>query len=174
MIEGAHQVEAFVGQRKALAMAQHRPRQFQAGDAVHDFGLDRHEVLEVELVRHLEQRPVAVALLALGMMERPGGVARQRLDRRRRRLDLEVGANVFADGQREGKLPGFESILEPRRQRDVGGDLGAVERHRRIGLDRARDVALHEQALAVIERRQRVVAGAQVGRLPRPRRTGRR
>ena len=92
VIEGAHQVEAFIGQRKALAMAQHRPRQLQAGDAVDHFGLDRHEVLEVELVRHLEQRPVAVTLLALGMMERPGGVARQRLDRRRRRLDLEVGA----------------------------------------------------------------------------------
>jgi hypothetical protein len=73
-------------------MAQHRPRQFEARDAVHDFRLDRHEVLEVELVRHLEQRPVAMTLLALGMMERPGGVARQRLDRRRRRLDLEVGA----------------------------------------------------------------------------------
>ena len=91
VIERPHQVEAFVGQRKAFAMAQHRPRQLQARHAIDDFGLDRHEMLEVELVRHLEQRPVAVTLLALGMMERPRRVARQRLDRRRRRLDLEVG-----------------------------------------------------------------------------------
>ena len=36
---------------------------------------------------------------------------------------------------------------------------------RRIGLDRARDVALHEQPLAVVERRQLVVARAQRGHL---------
>src|SRR6266436_4313829 len=76
----------------APVLRSRRPRELQARDAVHDFRLDRHEMFEVELVRHLEQRPVAMTLLALGIMECPGGVARQRLDRRRRRLDLEVGA----------------------------------------------------------------------------------
>ncbi len=103
-----------------------------------------------------------MTLLALGMVERPGGVAGQRLERRRRRLDLEVGTQEFADGQCEGKLPGFEAVFQSRRHIGFDRDLGAVERQRRIGLEGARDVALHEQALAVVERRQRVVASAEI------------
>ena len=74
MIEGTDEVEAFVGQREAFAMTQHGPRQAQARDAVDDLGLDRHEVLEVELVRDLEQRPVAPTLPARPLVvpaERP-------------------------------------------------------------------------------------------------------
>ncbi len=78
MVEGAHEVEALVGERKPLAMPQQRPRQLHADDAIDRLGLDRHEMLEVELVRHLEQRPVVMALLALGMMQRPGSIPRQR------------------------------------------------------------------------------------------------
>ena len=128
VIERAHQVEAFVGQRKALAMTQHRPRQLQARDAVDHLGLDRHEMLEVELVRHLEQRPVAVALLALGMMQRPGGVARQRLDRGRRRLDLEVGAD-HGRGTASAKASSHASSPSSSRDRQI--DLGRDRWRRR-------------------------------------------
>ena len=118
VIERAHEIVARVGQREALAMAQQRPRQLHARHAVDHLGLDRHEMLEVELVRHLEQRPVAMTPLALGMMQRPGGVARQRLDLGRRRLDLELRADQLADLQREGELPRFEAVLDPHRQID--------------------------------------------------------
>ncbi len=47
-------------------------------------------------------------------------------------------------------------------QFDVGGDACAVERRRGIGLDGARDVALHEEPLAVVERCQAAVTAAQI------------
>jgi hypothetical protein len=164
MIERAHQIEALVGQRKALAMPQHRARQLHAGHAIDDLGLDRHEVLEVELVWHLEQRAIEVSLLAFRIVQRPGGVARQRLDLGRRRLDLELRPDQLANLERKGQLPGLEPGLERDGKAHGGRDGSAVERRRDIGLEGAGNVALHEQALAVVEGRQAAVAGAQLGR----------
>jgi len=121
-------------------------------------------MLEVELVRHLEQRPVLVAAPALGMMQRPRGVARQRLDLGRRRLDLELRADGLANSEGERQLPGFEPGLERDRKAHRSRDGSAVESGGGLGLERAGDVALHEQALAVVERRQPAMAGAQLGR----------
>ncbi len=61
---------------------------------------------------------VAMPPLALGMMQRPGGVTRQRLDLGRRRSDLELGANQRAHLQRESEFPLLETVLEPHGQID--------------------------------------------------------
>jgi hypothetical protein len=58
-------------------MAQQRPRQLHARHAIHDLGLDRHQMLEVELMRDLEQRPVAMTPLAFGSVKGPGGITRE-------------------------------------------------------------------------------------------------
>ncbi len=166
VIERAHRIEARIGQCKSLAVTQQRPRQLEPGHAVDDFRLDRHEMLEVELVRHLEERPVAMARLAFGAVQRPGGVLRQRLDPGRRLVDLELRTQRVAHGEREGELPRFE-IGERHRQGNRRRHRRPVERRRRIGLDRARDVALHEQPLAVVERREPGIALAQRGNLRR-------
>ena len=161
MVQRPHQIEALVGEGKALAMAQHRPRQLHARHTVDDLGLEWNEMLEVELVRHLEQRPVLMPALALGMMQRPGGVARQRLCLGRRRFDLEFRPDQLTDGEREGQFPGFQPLVE--RDGKVHGlrDGGAIQSGRHLGLDGAGDVALHEEALAVVERRQPDMAGTE-------------
>ena len=100
-------------------------------------------------------------LLAVGAVQRPGGVAGQRLELGRRRLDLEFRADQLAHLEREGELPGFEIVLDLHRQLDAR----PLERRRGVGLDGARDVALHEQPLAVVERRKLHVHRAQRPRL---------
>ena len=90
LVERMIEVEALVGEREALAVTQ-RARELQPAHAIHNLGLERHQVLEVEPVRHLEQHAGAMARAALGVMQRPGGVARQRLDFRRRRLLARSG-----------------------------------------------------------------------------------
>ncbi len=166
MIERAAEIEAMVGERETLAMAQHRPRQAHTRDAVDDLGFDRNQMLEVELVRHFEERSVMVTALALGMVQRPGGILGERGDLGRRRLDLELRTDQLAHTQCESQFPRFQAGgLE--RQTDIRRDCGAIERRRRFGLDGACDVALHEEPLAVVERRQRGVACAQRRRLGR-------
>ena len=143
-------------------MTQQRPRQLHAGDAVDDLGLDRHQMRGIDLVRHLEQRTVMVPPLAFGMMQRPGGIFGEGRDRGRRRLDLEFGADEFAYRESEGQLPGLQIGRRVERQADVCGHRRAVERRRRLRLDGARRIALHEQTLAVVERRQPAVAAAKL------------
>ena len=163
MIERAHQVEALIGEREALAMAQHRPRQLHAGHAIDDLGLDRHQMLEVELVRHLEERTVEMPLLPFRIVQRPGGVLGEGGDLRGRRLDLELCPDQVADGQREGQFPGFQPVGELYRQRKSRRDGRAVERGGDVRLEGARDVALHEEPLAVVERRQATMTFPQRG-----------
>ena len=161
VVERAGGIEALVGQREALAVTQHRPRQLHARDAVDHLGLDRHQMLEVELVRHLEQRPVAVPPLAVGAVQRPGGILRQRLDLGCRLVDLELGADQAAHLDGEGEFPRLDTVGR------IGADIDRGLRAHRIGLDRARDVALHEQPLAVVERRELRIAAAQAGDVAR-------
>ena len=166
MVERTDQVEAAVGQRKTFAMTQQRSRQLHARNAVDNFGLDRHEMFRIELVRHLEQRTVAMALLAVGIVQCPRGVTGECLDLRRRLIDLELRTDEITDGKCERKLtvlqiPGRKRCkVDVRRNRRR--DAVAVQRRRDIGLDGAGDVALHEQPLAVVERRQPVVPAAQL------------
>src|SRR5690348_12365687 len=102
-------------------------------------------MLEVELVRDLEQRSVAMAPLAFGIVQGPGGIAYERLDLRCRRLDLELRADQAAHGERESEFPGFQPVLELGRHLDRRRYFAAIEGSRDIGLDRARHIALHEQ-----------------------------
>ena len=102
-----------------------------------------------------------MTFLALGVMQRPGGIARQRLDLRRRRLDLEFRTQAIAHGQRKSELPFLQPVGQPGRQAERRSDVVSVEGGRRIGFDRARDIALHEQPLAVVKRRQPRMTAAQ-------------
>ena len=55
MVERAGEIGAGIGQREAVARAAMRARQLEHRDAVDHLGLDRHQMVRVDLVRHLEQ-----------------------------------------------------------------------------------------------------------------------
>src|SRR5206468_8551104 len=107
--------------------------------------------LEVELVRHLEQRSVAMPTLAFGRMQGPRRVAGERVDARRRGLNLELGAELLAHRLGEGEFPGLDAILRTCADRGLAGHCGAVERGCAVRLDRTRRVALHEEPFAVVQ-----------------------
>ena len=66
LVERARQVGARVGQRKPVAAPPFVFGQPQHRDAVTLDGLDRHEMMHVEPMRHLEQHAAAVLAPAFG------------------------------------------------------------------------------------------------------------
>ena len=100
MIERTGEIGAGIGQREAVAQTAMRARQLEHGHAVHHFGLDRNEMVRVDLVRQLEQDAGLVQLLALRRMRRPGGVAGGEVERRGvLRLGLHPGIDAFGEAQ---------------------------------------------------------------------------
>ena len=65
VIERAGEIHSGIGERKAVARAPLRRRQLEHGDAVDHLGLDRHEMIGIDLVRHLEQHAALVPALAV-------------------------------------------------------------------------------------------------------------
>ncbi len=129
-------------------------RQAQHGNAVALDGLDRHEVLRVELVRHVEQRAVAVPRLAGFAQRRPGGVALREVELAR----LLVAAPRLDVG---GEAALVERPAHRLFQRGAQG--GGVEAGR-VGVG-AHRLALHEQALAGVDRVEAGGARGDVGHL---------
>ncbi len=159
LVERAGEVGAAVGQRKAFALAPFVLGQAQHRDAVARDGLDRHEMLHVEPLRHLEQHAAAVLFPALGRQSGPGGVALRQVER-------GGVAGFVVEPARD--MPGIAPL--PRRDAIDGAaaqrvqllrEGRAVDRRRVCLLDALDRAALHEQPLDRIERRQRVVARLQ-------------
>ncbi len=136
-----------------------RGRQLQHGDAVDHLGLDRHQMLRIDLVGNLEQHAALVGVLALRRVRRPGGITGG--DVKRGRV-LGLGQHPALDRNGEIEFGQFaaEQRLEFAPKRAV-----RVERRGLFGRIFLRRTALHEQSLHGIERRQRVVAALELGHL---------
>ena len=81
VIERAGEIGAGIGEREAVARAAMLGWQLEHGDAIDDFGLDRNEMVRIDLVRHFEQNAAFMPALALRRVRRPGGVARREIER---------------------------------------------------------------------------------------------
>ncbi len=149
LTERAGEIGTGVGQRETFAAAQ--VVQAMQRDAVARRGCERHEALEIELLRCLEQHAGGVALLAGRRVRRPGGIAQGEVQRRR------VGGFVLLPGEHAASEREFGE-----RFADGVGQLalesGPVQACRRVGLDLVHRLALHEQALHRVERGESVMA----------------
>ena len=102
--------------RETVARAPMLRTKAQHGDAVPFDRLDRHEVMHVEAVRHLEQKPASVLGLPLGRQRRPGGVFERRVEGQFvRRLVVEPARHAFGIAQfpSEDALPRREIARRP-------------------------------------------------------------
>ncbi len=81
VIERAGEIGAGIGEREAVAHAAMLGRQLEHGRAIDDFGLDRNQMVRIDLVRHLEQNAAFMPVPALQRVCRPGGVARREIER---------------------------------------------------------------------------------------------
>ena len=150
LVERAGEIGAGIGQREAVAQAPLLLGQAQHGDAVLDHRLDRHEMIGIDLVRHLEEHARLVPFLALGRERRPGGVARGEIER--------CGICFFIAEPAIDR--GGKTLLGQRRADQIferTAQLVAVDRRRLRGRNALHRAALHEEALHRIERRKRVV-----------------
>ena len=161
VIERAGEIGAGIGQREAVAGAAVRLGQLEHRHAVDRFGLDRHEMERIDLVRHLEQHAALVGALAFRRMGRPGGIACGGVERGGVfGLGLHPAIDMFGEAQ-FGELAA-DQRFDLAAQRAVG-----VERRGLVGRIFLGGAALHEQPLDGVERRQRVVTAAQLGKLAR-------
>ncbi len=152
LVEGANQVGAGVGERETVAMVQPLAGHARDGHAVPRDRLGRHQMSGVDLARRSKNDVAGVPFPAGRRVERPGGVAEGEVE------GAGVGPLV---GQPLHDLGGVSDLVQRRAQ--VGGErpfqrrtIEPCGRLRRVRLGRA---ALHEQALAGIERREAQVAG---------------
>ena len=163
LVERADEIRAAVGQRKAVAAAPLVLGQPQHRDPVALDGLDRHQMMHVEPVRHFEQHAAPVLAPALGRQCRPGGVALSRCQRRRiPSLILEPVRDAF----------GIAPLPRLRRWRaqqivELAREPRSVDRDGVGLLDSLGGAALHEQPLDRIERRQLVMTRLQLPDLGR-------
>ena len=150
LVERRLEVHAVVGEAEAFAPAEPGFRQF---DGVHALlarrpGVDQPQ--RVEARRLLEQHAGRMALSAFRVVERPGRIARRRLQR------LGRGGLVGEPAHH----PLREDLLRDR-QRHMGAERGlhrrAVQRGGLRRAHRARGAALHEEPLAAIDGRERRV-----------------
>ncbi len=81
VVERAGEVHARIGERKAVTGAAMRRRQLEHRHPVDHLGLDRHQMVRIDLVRHLEQDAALVQPLAFRRVRRPGSVAGGELER---------------------------------------------------------------------------------------------
>ena len=168
VVERAGEIGALIGQREAVARAPMRRRQLEHGDAVDDLGLDRHQMLRIDLVRDLEQHAALVGLLPLRRVCCPGGVARRDVKRGRvLGLGLHPALDRVAKSSSVNSPPSNAS--SSRRSAPFGLNVGGL-----LGRIFLRRAALHEQPLHRVERRQRVMAALELGHLAAQCRTARR
>ena len=154
LVQRRLEVHAAVGEREALAPAQPLAGQFQPVRAVFrpDLGIDQPQGIDAGGL--LEQHAARVPRPALGMVERPGRIARRRLQRPAR---VRLVGEPAEHGRGECLLLHRHRHMGPQRRLD-----GLSVKVRRLGrLDRPGGAALHEQPLAAIDRRQRGVAPGQ-------------
>ena len=151
LVERRLEVHAVIGEREALAPAQPRLREFVSLRAVLHALLGFDQAHGIDAPRLPEQHAVAVAHASLRVVERPGRVARRRLQLLARiRLVPEPAQHRLG----EGLLLDRNRHMRPERRLD----RRAVERGRLRRLHRPRGAALHEQPLAAIDRGERGVA----------------
>jgi len=160
LVEGADQVGARVGQREAPALAGmvagKRERRHLAALDRHE----RHELHRVELARRPEQHSVAVRGAAFRRLRGPRRVTQRQVER------LGVARLVLLPGGQRVRERDFIPAADDRRpdeRLELRPERRAVERGRRLALVGVRRLALDEQALDRVERRERVLR-----RLERP------
>ena len=158
LVERRLEIHAAVGEREALAPAQPGLREFVGLRAVLHARLGVDQPHRVDAPRLPEQHAPAVPRASLRVVERPGSIARRRLQRPARvRLVPEPAQHRFG----EGLLPDRNRHMRPERR----FDRRPVERRRLRRLHRARGAALHEQPLAAIDGRERGMAPGERFRL---------
>ena len=147
LVERLLVVHAGVGEREAVAARQSCPRQAQHGDAVALDGLHRHKLLEVEFVRHLEQR-AATMRAPVRRQRRPGGIAQRRVQPFLRPSRSQVSTWAANEAPSASRPSLFK--LGAQRGSVEGGGIG-------VFLD---GLSLHEQPLAAMDRVESLVWAA--------------
>ena len=152
VIQAERQIGTAVAQIEALAAR--RVAQVDAHDFVAALllGHHRHEAIGIELVRYLEEHARTVALLARGTEDRPGGIAARQIEGGGI-SGLVLAPDHHLGGKGELVPAGPEMGVEGT------GEGGTIEGRSRGFAVGARRLALHEEALAGVERRQPLVLG---------------
>ena len=159
LVERAFEVGAGVGQGKAFAAPPFVVAPPQHRGPVAPDRLDRHQMLHVEPVRHLEQQTLPVAAAAVRRQRRPDGILPSDFERCRvKGLVVEPGRDLLG-------IPPFprrDAVDRAAHQRlELRGERRPVER-RRLRFARAFEgVALHKAPLHRIKRCQSVMARRQ-------------
>ena len=153
-IESAGQIGAFVRQLEPGALAQTGYVKPVLGISLGYRGLRWHQILEIQLVRRLEQHAVMMSGMPGFGMGCPSRVLQREIQRLRMTcLILLPFRNVISKHEFSQRLPeqGFEFAAHCRTVDTCSG----------IGLVLVHGLALHEQALDAVERRQLVMLPGQ-------------
>ncbi len=123
LVHRAGEVGAGIGQPKAVARTPMILRQAQHRDTVALNRLDRHQMVHVEPMRHPEQQPATVFLLAIRRQGCPGGVFERGFQRQLvRGLVVEPPADRLGIAQFPGEGV-FAGVERRRRPADQGVEL---------------------------------------------------
>ena len=150
VVERGRQIHAGIGERETIARAHVLRPEAEHGDAVLDRRLNGNEMRHLELVRHLEEHAAAMSRLPLRRERRPGCIARGEVERR-----PMLGLRRHPARDMRGVIGLGQSLAH--QSLELAPERGTIERRGFFGRHALDGATLHEEALHLIERRQRMM-----------------
>ncbi len=150
MVERGRQIHAGIGEREAIARAHVLGAEAEHGYAVLDYRLHGNEMRHFEFVRHLEEHAATMLRLPLRRQRRPRRVARGEVERR-----PMLGLRHRPARDMRGVIELGQSLAH--QSLELAPERGTIERRGFFGRHALDGATLHEEALHLIERRQRMM-----------------